>query len=48
MMEHHQGAIDMAQTEIDDGEFADAVSLAKSIVSTQQAEIDQIKQLLGS
>ena len=48
MIEHHRGAIEMAETEQAEGDNPDAVSLARSIETSQEAEIDQIKQLLGS
>ena len=48
MMVHHQGAIEMAETEHAEGEYPDAVSLAKSIKTSQEAEIGQIEQLLDS
>ena len=48
MVEHHQGAIEMARTEQADGANPEAVSLAESIEAAQQTEIDQIQQLLGS
>ena len=48
MIQHHTGAIDMAQTEVEDGENPDAVALAENIVSTQRAEIDQMEDLLGA
>ena len=48
MKEHHEGAIEMAETELAQGESPDAIDLAASVVTTQQAEIDQIDQLLGS
>ncbi len=48
MKEHHEGAIEMAETELAEGESPDAIDLAASVVTTQQAEIDQIDQLLGS
>lgn len=48
MTKHHQGAIVMAQTEIDDGQNPDAVKLATSIVSTQQEEIAVMKDLLAT
>jgi uncharacterized protein (DUF305 family) len=48
MMQHHTGAIDMAKTEISKGTNPDAVSLAKSIVTSQSAEITQMKDLLAS
>jgi len=47
MISHHQGAIDMANTEIAKGQSADMITMAKSIVTAQQAEIDQMKQMLG-
>ena len=48
MIEHHQGAITMAQNEIKNGQSPDAVALAKSIASSQQKEIDTMNQLLKS
>ncbi|TGD89891.1 DUF305 domain-containing protein [Mycolicibacterium sp. CH28] len=47
MIGHHQGAIEMAKAEIANGTSADMTTLAKSIVTAQQAEIDQMKQMLG-
>ena len=47
MIRHHEGAVGMAQTELDQGENADAKELAQSIVTSQQAEIDAMKQLLA-
>jgi len=46
MIAHHEGAIDMADTEIEDGQFPEAVAMARSIVDTQQQEIDTMRQLL--
>ncbi|MEV3959617.1 DUF305 domain-containing protein [Nocardia sp. NPDC050193] len=46
MIAHHEGAIDMAQTEVEDGQFPDAVAMARTIVDTQQQEIDTMRQLL--
>ncbi|KUI35826.1 DUF305 domain-containing protein [Mycobacterium sp. IS-1590] len=46
MIAHHQGAIEMARAELDNGENADAKRLAQTIVDTQQAEIDQMNQML--
>lgn len=48
MVEHHEGAIEMARTEQQDGEFAEAVTMAESIEAAQAAEVDQMKGLLGS
>lgn len=47
MIEHHEGAVDMAEDEINDGENPDAIALAETIVETQQAEIDQMRGLLN-
>ncbi len=46
MIEHHTGAIEMAQAEQEDGEFADAMALAKTIEAGQQAEIATMEDLL--
>jgi uncharacterized protein (DUF305 family) len=48
MMEHHRGAIEMAETEKVDGKYPDAISLATSIETAQAAEIAQIERLLGT
>jgi uncharacterized protein (DUF305 family) len=47
MISHHQGAIEMAKAEIANGENVDAKGLAQTIIDTQQAEIGQMKQMLG-
>lgn len=46
MMEHHRGAVEMAQTQIDAGQNADAVALAETIVDTQSQEITEMENLL--
>ena len=46
MTEHHRGAVDMAETEIADGQNADAIALAEQIVESQSAEIDEMETLL--
>jgi uncharacterized protein (DUF305 family) len=48
MIEHHEGAIDMSQTQQKDGEFDQAVALAEKIETGQVAEVDQMRGLLGS
>ncbi|MGW5722042.1 DUF305 domain-containing protein [Amycolatopsis sp. NPDC003865] len=45
MVEHHQGAIDMAGTELARGANADAKALARRIVDAQQAEITEMRGL---
>ncbi|GAB2505271.1 DUF305 domain-containing protein [Nocardia heshunensis] len=47
MIEHHQGAIDMANTELAQGSNADSKALAQSIVTAQQQEIGQMNTMLG-
>ena len=46
MIEHHEGAIEMAQDEQSDGVSDDAVALAESIVASQTAEIDRMETML--
>lgn len=48
MVAHHEGAIQMARTEISDGADGDAVGLARQIEKAQTAEIATMKKLLGS
>jgi uncharacterized protein (DUF305 family) len=47
MISHHQGAIEMAKAEIANGDNVDAKTLATNVVTTQEAEIGQMKQMLG-
>ena len=47
MVDHHEGAVAMAQTEIDEGRHPKAVALAEDIVSTQQEEISTMEDLLS-
>lgn len=48
MIAHHQGALEMASTEQDDGEYVAAIDLAKAIESAQQDEIALMEDLLDS
>lgn len=48
MTEHHNGAIEMAQTEVDEGEYPEAVELAQTIIDAQQAEIDEMTEILAA
>jgi uncharacterized protein (DUF305 family) len=48
MIEHHRGAVDMAEQEISDGENADAVALANTIVTGQTAEVAAMQVLLNA
>jgi uncharacterized protein (DUF305 family) len=47
MIKHHEGAIQMARIEVNDGENPDAIALARSIVDSQQKEITTINDLLA-
>lgn len=47
MIEHHEGAIQMARDEQADGTFDGATALAKDIESSQQQEIDTMTGMLG-
>ena len=46
MIPHHQGAVEMAETEIADGSDQDAVEMAREIVESQTAEIQEMQTLL--
>lgn len=48
MIEHHNGAIMMAQQEIEGGQFPAAVALARSIIDSQQREITTMQGILDS
>jgi uncharacterized protein (DUF305 family) len=48
MIDHHEGAVEMAKTEAASGSDAKAVAMAKSIVETQTSEITEMKALLAS
>lgn len=48
MIEHHEGAVEMAETQVADGENPEAIAMAEEIISTQEAEIEQMKTMLGS
>ncbi len=48
MIAHHQGAITMAQDEIKNGQSPEAITLAKSIASSQAQEIDTMNGILKS
>ena len=48
MIEHHEGAVEMAQTEQAEGKFKDAVDLAGQVIDAQKEEIDTMNGLLDS
>ena len=48
MIVHHEGAVEMAEAQVAEGENADAVALAQDIVDAQTAEIAEMKEMLGT
>ena len=46
MIEHHEGAIEMAEVELDEGEHAGTLDLAESIIESQRAEIELMESML--
>lgn len=48
MIEHHNGAVMMGRTEVEEGSNADAIALAETIIETQEAEITEMEALLES
>jgi len=48
MIAHHEGAVEMAQTEVETGSDPSAVEMAQTIVDTQNAEIGTMENLLAS
>lgn len=46
MIDHHEGAVEMAKAEVEDGEYSKATRLAEEIISAQQDEISTMKDLL--
>jgi uncharacterized protein (DUF305 family) len=47
MIEHHQGAIEMARIHQSDGEDPDALALAEQVEADQQAQITAMEQMLA-
>ncbi|MBP2366764.1 DUF305 domain-containing protein [Pseudonocardia parietis] len=47
MIAHHDGAVQMAQTELANGTNPEAKALARQIVDTQETEITEMRELLG-
>ena len=48
MIRHHQGAIDAAETELAEGQYEPARTLATNIAKDQAAEISEMRALLAS
>ena len=48
MTVHHEGAVEMAQVEVDEGEDPDATALAEKIIEDQNAELELMDELLAT
>ena len=46
MIEHHEGAIEMAEVELGEGEHEGTLDLASSIIESQRAEIELMESML--
>ncbi|MCZ2827192.1 MULTISPECIES: DUF305 domain-containing protein [unclassified Modestobacter] len=46
MVEHHEGAVEMAQTEVQHGRAPEVIDLARTVSDTQRQEIEEMEQLL--
>ena len=47
MIVHHEGAIEMAEDELEGGENPDALELANAIIEAQSTEIEEMQELLA-
>jgi uncharacterized protein (DUF305 family) len=45
MVPHHQGAISMAEVALENAEHLELLQLAENVISTQQAEIDELRSI---
>ena len=45
MVPHHQGAVDMARVALENAEHQEIKQLSRNIISTQQAEIEELKAI---
>ena len=48
MIVHHEGAIEMAQSEVDNGQNADVIALAEDIIASQTTEITTMEDILAT
>ena len=47
MMIEHKGPVQMAETEVADGEHAGSIDMAEQIIKTQETEISEMERLLN-
>jgi uncharacterized protein (DUF305 family) len=48
MIEHHEGAVLIGKNQLFGGKVPDLIALAKKVVTTQEAEIAEMKKILES
>lgn len=48
MIVHHEGAIEMAQDEVDNGQNPDVITLAENIIASQTTEITTMEDILAT
>ncbi len=48
MIVHHEGAIEMAQDEVDNGQNPDVITLAENIIASQTTEISTMEDILAT
>ncbi|MFK4759671.1 DUF305 domain-containing protein [Microbacterium sp. ZW T5_45] len=48
MIQHHEGAVEMAQDEVDNGRNPDAVALAETVIDAQTEEIAEMEEILAT
>lgn len=48
MIVHHEGAIEMAQDEVDNGQNPDVITLAENIIASQTTEIATMEDILAT
>lgn len=46
MITHHEGAVKMAQNQVDDGQNPQAVLLAEQVIDAQKSEITEMEQMI--
>jgi uncharacterized protein (DUF305 family) len=47
MIEHHEGAVEMAETELEEGQYQPALDIAEQVRDGQESEIATMEGLLG-
>ncbi|MCK8465751.1 DUF305 domain-containing protein [Microbacterium sp. KSW4-16] len=48
MIVHHEGAVEMAQVQVEDGDDPEAIALAEAIIEAQTDEIQEMNDLLAA